>query len=259
MPIGDTMTRHYRTYTDQDIIKYSSEVKSMGALLKKLGLKPAGGTYSHMRKKLQQLNLKCDHWTGQAWSKDKRLKNWDNYGKNASIKKHLRKERGDACEICGIEDWLGNAISIELHHIDGDNTNNSKENLQLLCPNCHSQTDNFRGRNKRKKKVKDSSVINNKCYECGNKCSKGAKRCIDCVRIPKEPNSCMDCGKSCSHYRLRCKSCAAYEIQKYKTKRPNKDRLIKDKEELKYFTRIASKYNVSDKAVKKWFVYYDLA
>jgi len=258
LPIGDTMTRHYRTYTDQDIIKYAAEVKSMSALLKKLGLKPAGGSYAYMKTQLHKLNLKCEHWTGQAWNKDQRLKNWENYRENSSIKKHLIKERRDACEICGITEWLGNAISIELHHIDGDNTNNNKENLQLLCPNCHSQTDNFRGKNQQKN-PKDSNVIDNKCCECGNKCSKKAKRCVDCVRKPKEPNSCMDCGKTCSHYRLRCKSCAAYEIQKHKTKRPNKEQLIKDKEELKYFTKIASKYNVSDKAVKKWFVHYDLA
>jgi 5-methylcytosine-specific restriction endonuclease McrA len=39
---------------------------------------------------------------------------------------------------------LGQPINLEVHHIDGDRTNNSLENLQLLCPNCHSYTTNFR-------------------------------------------------------------------------------------------------------------------
>ena len=63
------------------------------------------------------------------------------------IKEYLFNERGKCCEICKISDWLGKRIVIELHHIDGNNKNNSKDNLQLLCPNCHSQTDNWKGKN----------------------------------------------------------------------------------------------------------------
>ena len=47
------------------------------------------------------------------------------------------------CELCGIEDWCGKPLSFQLHHIDGNNKNNSVDNLQLLCPNCHSQTDTY--------------------------------------------------------------------------------------------------------------------
>lgn len=42
---------------------------------------------------------------------------------------------------------MGKQITLELHHINGDNMDNRLENLQLLCPNCHSMTDNFRGKN----------------------------------------------------------------------------------------------------------------
>ena len=51
------------------------------------------------------------------------------------------------CEICGIEEWLGAPLSMALHHINGDGQDNRLENLQMLCPNCHSQTENFAGRN----------------------------------------------------------------------------------------------------------------
>lgn len=52
-----------------------------------------------------------------------------------------------ACEECGIHDWRGRPLSLELHHRNGVGTDNRLENLAILCPNCHSQTENFGGRN----------------------------------------------------------------------------------------------------------------
>lgn len=51
------------------------------------------------------------------------------------------------CECCGLETWLGNPIPLELHHKDGDRHNNTIENFELLCPNCHAFTDSYRGKN----------------------------------------------------------------------------------------------------------------
>ena len=56
------------------------------------------------------------------------------------------KER--KCECCGNTEWMGKPIALELHHLDGDNTNNKLENLQILCPNCHAQTTTYRGLNR---------------------------------------------------------------------------------------------------------------
>jgi len=49
---------------------------------------------------------------------------------------------------CGITEWNGKEIVLELEHIDGNSLNNTEENLSLLCPNCHSQTDTYKGKNK---------------------------------------------------------------------------------------------------------------
>jgi hypothetical protein len=54
------------------------------------------------------------------------------------------------CETCGITEWLGRPLSMALHHVNGDGDDNRLENLQMLCPNCHSQTENFAGRGRRR-------------------------------------------------------------------------------------------------------------
>lgn len=56
-------------------------------------------------------------------------------------------EQNGAC-LCGIKDWLGKPMPFELDHKDGNRRNNSRENLRVLCPNCHSQTPTWRGRDR---------------------------------------------------------------------------------------------------------------
>ena len=52
------------------------------------------------------------------------------------------------CESCGLTEWLGNTLTLHLDHIDGNNHNHTRNNLRLLCPNCHSQTDTWCGKKK---------------------------------------------------------------------------------------------------------------
>ncbi|HZI91127.1 MAG TPA: HNH endonuclease signature motif containing protein [Thermoleophilaceae bacterium] len=67
----------------------------------------------------------------------------------SGLKRRLLAE-GDvvyACEWCETSEWRGRRLSLALHHVNGDGTDNRRENLLLLCPNCNSQTENYGGRN----------------------------------------------------------------------------------------------------------------
>ena len=70
--------------------------------------------------------------------------------KGRLLREGLKENR---CEICGITEWLGKPLSMELHHVNGDGKDNRLENLQVLCGNCHAQTDNWGGRGTGRKVV----------------------------------------------------------------------------------------------------------
>lgn len=63
-------------------------------------------------------------------------------------RRRVIEEQHHCCAKCGISEWLGSPITLELDHKDGNNENNVRENLEALCPNCHSTTETWRGRNK---------------------------------------------------------------------------------------------------------------
>jgi len=62
------------------------------------------------------------------------------------------------CVKCNLDSWLGETIVLDLDHINGDNKDNKLTNLRFLCPNCHSQTDTYKGRNKNTGKVKVTDI-----------------------------------------------------------------------------------------------------
>ena len=101
----------------------------------------------------------------------KKLKAVEQHLSNTNQHKHLSNHalkkilvtvgREYKCEECNVIEWRGHKLSLELDHIDGNSFNNDLSNLRLLCPNCHSTTSTYRGRNKNtgRKKVSDSELL----------------------------------------------------------------------------------------------------
>lgn len=151
-----------RKWTDEQFIDAVATSLSYAEVIRKLGLKPAGSNYDTVKKKISELNLDTTHMTGQGWNQGDIYKpikpakplseilvehsTWVNTN---NLKKRLLKEgiKEHICECCGRSEWLGQPISLELHHINGIKDDLRIENLQILCPNCHSLTNNYRGKN----------------------------------------------------------------------------------------------------------------
>ena len=150
-----------RTYTDEQFIEAVETSTSIRQVLNKLGLKEAGGNYQVAQIRMKKLGVNlCSGPNGQGWSKGKTL------GPKRPIEYYLTENshhqsfrlkgrlieaglKQHKCECCGITEWRGEPTPIELDHINGIHTDNRLENLRLLCPNCHAQTDTYRGKNKK--------------------------------------------------------------------------------------------------------------
>lgn len=76
----------------------------------------------------------------------------------ASRKRFLIREQGHRCWECNLTEWRGKPIPLQMDHVDGDPSNDKKENLRILCANCHAQTETFCGKNIGKKEFKRSRM-----------------------------------------------------------------------------------------------------
>ncbi|MBO7435913.1 HNH endonuclease [bacterium] len=146
-------------YTLSDVKQAVAENKSVAGVLRQLGLRPIGGNYRTIKRLIDDNKIDTSHFTGQGWNvglgfkPNKGVSDHDLFVQNSSYKcswrlrEHYKKTMMIShCEKCGLETWQGQPIPLEIHHINGINTDNRLENLQLLCPNCHALTNNYRGR-----------------------------------------------------------------------------------------------------------------
>ena len=71
----------------------------------------------------------------------------DDTPRNA-IRAYVLETHNTACSSCGLSEWLGSPIALEIDHIDGNAANNLPGGLRPLCPNCHSQTETYKAKNR---------------------------------------------------------------------------------------------------------------
>lgn len=208
---------------------------SIADFCRMVGWVTKGNSYRCFHNYVKKYNLDTSHFVTKKNEGNFNIKgkkySLDEYLKTNSIRgKILIEKLVDAgvkerkCESCNNYIWKGVDIPLEVHHIDGNHYNNDITNLQLLCPNCHSLTDNFRG--KRNKIKKDYF-----CKKCGEKITKYS-------------------------FSGLCNSCSKKNLRK--AKRPSKEELTKLLIEGN-FTSVSKIFNVSDNTIRKWCKTYGMS
>lgn len=148
---------------------------------------------------------------------------------SSTIRNYLLDKAEHQCEKCGWHEInpVTGLTPLEIHHIDGNYLNSSIDNLQVLCPNCHSLTPNFRSLNENSNRIRTQSR-KYYCINCGKEISPGSNRCKECNNL----------------HRRQAVPVERDELKQLIRKLP--------------FVQIAKMYNVTDNAIKKWCIKYGL-
>jgi transposase-like protein len=150
-------------WTDAEVREAFSGARSVAAVMRRLGLDPLSSRgRRQLERRLRDLGLDPRSLPGKRWAQgsspdrrasrrplDEILVQGSTYGSTTHLKRRVL-EAGllvPRCRQCGIDTWQGGPLTLHLDHVNGDRCDHRIENLRLLCPNCHSQTPTYCGRN----------------------------------------------------------------------------------------------------------------
>lgn len=184
----------------------------------------------------QRTNIYCSVQCQKDYEYKQYIQNWQDgkesglsgkYQISGHVKRYLLEKTNYQCEICG---WgkmnlFTHKVPLEIHHIDGDHTHNTENNLQVLCPNCHSLTNNYKSRGAGRDERKQYYLT----------------------------NICIDCGKSITNTSIRCRECEVkHRNQQFIDNLPCTREELKDRIRTESFEAIGRDYNISGNGLKRW-------
>lgn len=203
------------------VLKILPECNSLNHICNRLGLRSVEGYYQKIKKIIEKNNADTSHFgtikrckgdTINEIPDDEYFKDNVQRAGTALLKRllgHGYKERKCENPNCGLSEWNNQPIPLEVHHINGKHDDNRLENLQLLCRNCHAQTDSFCKKDKfnKKDKIKESIIKNN--VETNENLS---------IRTTSEEkyNFCLNCKKKISKKLTYCSQKCYNEYKKKK-------------------------------------------
>lgn len=185
---------------DDDKLKASVKCNiSVSGVLRDFGLSTGPGNFRSFHSAVRRLGLDTSHFLGRSHGTsvvpkakpvDYYLVDGSNIASSSLRRKLLRhkliEEKCAECDLGPV--WNGKPITLQLDHVNGDSFDNRLENLRLLCPNCHTQTDNF-GSKKDREGNHRSRYIPKKmmyfCVDCNSEINRQARQCRDCSNRAK--------------------------------------------------------------------------
>jgi hypothetical protein len=230
------MSSKIEKYSNKEIICVLSQSKSLREALITFGYCSNGsGGYATIKSQLKKRNIEIPkyHYYGESGKNKNRIPiesiliENSTYTNRATLKNRLVSEGllEYKCKCGNNGHWNGKKLSLQLEHKNGVNNDNRIQNLEFLCPNCHSQSETFGGKN--------------------NKCSKKVKK----VKKSSKHNFCK-CGTIINNESTTCKKCHHINLRKLKV-RPDLNELLKYVNEIGYVST-GKKYGVSDNTIRKW-------
>jgi len=160
-------------YSKDQLTKAVKESRSIRQVIHYLGLYECEGSYLTLNKRITEFGIDKSHFKAQGWRKGVSIPVYEAQSldeilvANSSYKAYYRLKhrlllegrKKHQCENCLNTEWLGNPIPLELHHKNGIKQDHRFENLQMLCPNCHTLTVNFCSKNSQRYKDRTTSKV----------------------------------------------------------------------------------------------------
>ena len=220
------------SWTEEQLIEAVKTSKGITETVSKLYVGFAGSHFQTVWKHIRRLDLDTSHFQRGKFFDVKGILVKGKKVSSGRLRKALKKVREYRCEKCGNDGiHVGEPLTLQVEHVDGDNTNNEEINLKWLCPNCHSQTPTYARPKTKPRRRFIRPTISIDCSRCSDRFELDRYQ-FETKRKKGQKN--FYCGPQCSS-----------------PPRVDRDLVIQEYERIGSYRAVAKKFEVSDVTIKK--------